>query len=200
MVEADELAVLEGVSNESRAVASLTRSSNAAGEVSSATASNRTDGPPPVMRFDPRSVGCYTADLRCNQFEDGFLLCDSSSQVFQKVGADAVGDQNAQLRGCAQRCGGPAAGCRSRRAKSSLCVSDTVSIICPHHVKGCAAAASWPAPRVRLNQLLMAMRLTCDCAFSVFGKVTVSTPFLNVASTWSSLTSTPSGMRRSKRP
>ncbi|WP_246713035.1 MULTISPECIES: hypothetical protein, partial [unclassified Rhizobium] len=49
-----------------------------------------------------------------------------------------------------------------------------VSIICPPHVgEGCAAAATWP-PRVRLDQLLMAMRLTCDCASSVFGKVIVS--------------------------
>lgn len=57
-----------------------------------------------------------------------------------------------------------------------------------------------PAARWLTDQLLMAIRLTCDCAFSLFGKVTVSTPFLKRASTWSSLTSTPSGMRRSKRP
>jgi hypothetical protein len=44
------------------------------------------------------------------------------------------------------------------------------------------------------------MRLTCDCAFSVFGKVTVSTPFLKRASTPSSLTSQPTGMWCSKRP
>jgi DNA replication protein DnaC len=29
------------------------------------------------------------------------------------------------------------------------------------------------------------MRFTCACAFSDFGKVTVRTPFLNRASTWS---------------
>lgn len=89
--------------------------------------------------------------------------------------------------------GAPKQGCpadyRSRRANRKpllfsryLCLPN--SIICPPHLgEGCAPAARWPAPRVRFDQLLMAMRLTCDCAFSVFGKVTVNTPFLKVAST-----------------
>ena len=48
--------------------------------------------------------------------------------------------------------------------------------------------------------LLMAMRLAFAWAFSVFGRVTVRTPFLNVAATLSSSTSRPRPNRRSKRP
>jgi hypothetical protein len=46
----------------------------------------------------------------------------------------------------------------------------------------------------------MAMRLALSCAFADFGRVTVSTPFSNDASTFSSSTSKGSAMLRSKRP
>jgi len=50
-------------------------------------------------------------------------------------------------------------------------------------------AATNPPPAPAMLQFLMAMRFTCDCAFSVFGNATVNTPFLKRASTSSSLTS-----------
>lgn len=53
----------------------------------------------------------------------------------------------------------------------------------------CDTGGASIASRLSMHQLLISMRLTCDCAFSLFGKVTVSTPFLKRASTSSCLTS-----------
>ncbi len=47
---------------------------------------------------------------------------------------------------------------------------------------------------------LISMRFIFDCAGAVFGKVTLSSPFLNEASTLSSSMSRPSGIRRSNLP